>query len=317
MQPIYTTDAAWRTTFPHLVAPFQDEWLAGLLLRCDEVNRWDSGTTLRYLLRVTKHPGFGPGSSLVVVPSSILERLAQLLWLPLEDILAATYSTELARLYPPDEPQPRRLIGSQTETRVYPFFSTEREGAERRVTGRGVTGRGMPGRGGILGINTFDFHVCPACIAQNRLLQRSLMLPYMKYCPLHHIAFCFACECSQPLVPFLADERPFTCYVCGLDWAHLPQDKIPFEQMTLENNLYALYQFFLLEGTYERKIRALQLVRPAMKRQDLVDLRLIYRKSKYNKSFNMDSISLAYVVDLLVSIEISPDDIRNDEILHP
>lgn len=54
-----------------------------------------------------------------------------------------------------------------------------------------------------------------------------------------------------------------------------------------------------------------------MKRQDLVDLRLIYRKSKYNKSFNIDSISLAYVVDLLVSIEISPDDIRNDEICHP
>ena len=46
MQPVSITDPAWRTTFPLVVAPLAEEWLAGLLLRCDEVNRWDSGTTL-------------------------------------------------------------------------------------------------------------------------------------------------------------------------------------------------------------------------------------------------------------------------------
>jgi hypothetical protein len=45
MQPVYITDPAWRTTFQHLVAPLPNEWLLGLLLRCDEVNDWNSGTT--------------------------------------------------------------------------------------------------------------------------------------------------------------------------------------------------------------------------------------------------------------------------------
>jgi len=53
MEPIYISDPAWQTTFPHLVAPLDDEWLAGLLLRCDEVNGWDSGETVSSLLRAT------------------------------------------------------------------------------------------------------------------------------------------------------------------------------------------------------------------------------------------------------------------------
>jgi TniQ protein len=301
MQRVSIDDPAWRTSFPHLVAPLPDEWIAGLLLRCDEVNRWDSGTTLRYLLRSTEDPGIGFRSSLIVFPPSILERLAQLLSVPFEYLLATTYHTELARLYLYD-PHPRLLIGNQVGTRVLPLLVTE---------------RGVILGESKYGINTFAFHVCPACIAQARLLQRSLMLPYMKYCPLHHIAFCFECVCSWPLIPSFAEVRPFTCFACGLDWAHLPQDKTPLELMTLENRLYALYQFFLLEGTYERKIRALQLVRPTVRKQNLVDLRLIYRKSKYNQGFNMDAISLAYVVDLLLSVGISPDDIRADEILNP
>ena len=38
MQPIFLDDPAWQTTFPHLVTPLYEEWLAGRvsLSSCDE-----------------------------------------------------------------------------------------------------------------------------------------------------------------------------------------------------------------------------------------------------------------------------------------
>jgi hypothetical protein len=38
MPPLHISDPAWQTAFPFLVAPYEDEWLTGLLLRCDEAN---------------------------------------------------------------------------------------------------------------------------------------------------------------------------------------------------------------------------------------------------------------------------------------
>jgi hypothetical protein len=49
MQSIGLDHPAWLTTFPHRVTPLYEEWLAGLLLRCDEVNHWASGTTFTLL----------------------------------------------------------------------------------------------------------------------------------------------------------------------------------------------------------------------------------------------------------------------------
>ena len=50
MPHIHISDPAWQTTFPFLVAPMQDEWLTGLLLRCDEAKHWGRGTTLAHLV---------------------------------------------------------------------------------------------------------------------------------------------------------------------------------------------------------------------------------------------------------------------------
>ena len=36
MTRIPFSDPAWKTTFPFLVEPMTDEWLVGLLLRCDK-----------------------------------------------------------------------------------------------------------------------------------------------------------------------------------------------------------------------------------------------------------------------------------------
>lgn len=52
MQSIGFDNLAWFTTFPHRVVPFPDEWLPIMMLRCDEVNYWESRTTLTQFLYV-------------------------------------------------------------------------------------------------------------------------------------------------------------------------------------------------------------------------------------------------------------------------
>lgn len=99
MQRIHISNPAWRTTFPRLIAPLPNEWMAGLLLRCDETNFWGSGTTLGHVLRPeSKRSAMNDLSS--IVPTVIdLEALAQALAVPLSSIVATTYLAELARLY--------------------------------------------------------------------------------------------------------------------------------------------------------------------------------------------------------------------------
>ncbi len=48
-QALHLCDPAWLSTFPHRVAPSPHEWFPGLLLRCDEINHWESETTLSHL----------------------------------------------------------------------------------------------------------------------------------------------------------------------------------------------------------------------------------------------------------------------------
>src|SRR5712692_3858742 len=104
MPQVTRAEPGWLSTFPHVGAPHPDEWIAGLLLRCDEMNHRESGTTWRYLLRSTTHPGFGPGSALIVIPEAMLASLAQRLSVSRECLLSTTYACELARLYSPARP---------------------------------------------------------------------------------------------------------------------------------------------------------------------------------------------------------------------
>src|SRR6266852_197737 len=96
-------------TFPHRVAPMNDEWFPGVLLRCDEANGWSSGTTFRYLRQHAKLERFGPKPRLMIVPAAILEALAQFLLIPEERLFATTYHAELARLYGTHHPHGRLL----------------------------------------------------------------------------------------------------------------------------------------------------------------------------------------------------------------
>jgi len=231
MEGLLLNELAWDATFPHRVAPLSDEWLAGLLLRCDEVNHWGSRTTLTHVL----HPGpekFHRGwrtttSNLVVLqPSSFnLEYLAQHLGVSPDVLLATTYHLELARLHPK-------------------FLS-----------------------------ETSPFRLCPQCIAEARLLRRTLALPQITSCLQHAILLQKQCQCRTPLQLFHRKTRPFTCHICGRDWAELPRIEALPPKRAWEQSLLTWYEFFFSRGTPLLLQAALRLMTGSMrKRLSLSDL---------------------------------------------
>jgi len=123
------SDPAWQTTFPFLVAPMQDEWLTGLLLRCDEANHWGSGMTLAHLFRMDEKPT-QQHLSLIVAAGVKLDYLAAALAVPLRSIRATTYQAELARLYAVADPQVALLSPTSFSFRLCPTCVAE----ERRLS---------------------------------------------------------------------------------------------------------------------------------------------------------------------------------------
>jgi len=214
MQSISLDDPAWLTTFPHPVTPLLDEWLPGLLLRCDEVNHWGSRTTLAHLLAPgpekfhrcwrTETPNL-----IVIQPSSLnLNSLAQFLALPVSTLLATTYHTELARLYGESKLHPKLLNSS------------------------------------------YSLRLCPQCLAEERILRRTLTLPHITHCPVHLLTLRTQCQCGAPFCLFHRQAHPFTCYACGLDWAALPRIEAVPEVLVWEQNWLVWYEFFFLQGTF-------------------------------------------------------------------
>jgi TniQ len=279
----------WLSSFPHVAEPYPDEWFAGLLLRCDEMNHRESGTTFRYLLRSTTHPGFGPGSSFIVIPESMLEYLAPRLLVSKERLLATTYAGALARLYTPAHPHAGHLLGPRRGVTIPPLL-------ERSIGNRASA-------------TVVGFHICPICITQARLLRRTAILPHLKYCPTHHVAFQTHCTCGCSLILFSRRQQPFVCFTCGLDWARLPLIQPNPQEAMLERDLWTLYEFFLLKGTKELKTSALSLVRKSVKTHQSLPLKLVSGRMLFVLTGNLEHFSLGYVVDLLVSLGISPHDI--------
>ena len=183
-----------------------DEWFAGLLLRCDEVNHWASGTTFTLLKQVSspKRPILLPHLS---VPSDHqVEFLAERLALPVQKICKTTYLPDLARCYGIPQPLPGDLMPSLT------------------------------------------FRICPACLAENRLLKRTLALLYVLYCPWHEVLLLSTCQCGTPLHLFDPEALPFTCRACGRDWADLPTVSPTPERIAVTRQLLSCYERFLSWG---------------------------------------------------------------------
>ena len=269
MHHIPIADPAWRTTFPHLVAPLPNEWIAGLLLRCDEANFWGSGTTLGHILRPeSKRTAMNELSS--IVPTVIdLEALAQALAVPLPALAATTYLAELARLYDVAHLHARLLSSS------------------------------------------FVFHVCPACVAEERRLSRLLTLPHITHCPQHRLSLVKLCQCGVPLRLFHRQARAFTCHKCGLDWKNLPQPKMDPERMEVEQHLLSYYDFFFTKGTPALLASTLRLIYDSVVEKGEIrvplpdeDVQALPGGRSYQRA-----TSLGYLVHALWQLDLSPRDV--------
>lgn len=215
MTHISFDDPAWGTTFPRIIAPLEDEWIVGLLLRCDKVNLWGSGLTLAYLINSTSKARLR--RSAYDLTELHLQKLARALALPLAGVVATTYYANLTRLY-----------------------------EKREVTT-------------CLAELPEPFRLCPACVAEHRLLRRILMLPGITHCPQHRTILVSYCQCGELLQPFVPSALPFTCHLCGLDWKELSQLPAEPEQIKREPLFLAFYDAFL-KGSPEDLARALHIL---------------------------------------------------------
>ena len=246
----------------HRVTPLPDEWLPGLLLRCDEAKHWGSATTFSQLLHPqheSSHHKLLTEMSQLVVPSMLrLDRLAELLAVSLRAIVATTYQSELVRI-----------------------FSSSQSPSQH------------------LGLS-HSFRLCPECIAQHRMLSRTLVLLNITCCLEHQVMLQDRCTCGAALQVFHRRAQPFTCYKCGLHWeklAHRPADP---SRMELEQKYLSLYEFFFTRGTPALLASARQLL-------------LDDAKEKQEKVMTHDFIekgsSLSMLIYLLVNGNYSPRDV--------
>ncbi len=268
MTRIHLSEPAWKTTFPFLVEPRENEWLTGLLLHCDEVNHWGSGTTLTHICHMNEKTA--KSTSMLIVPSGLsLDALANALAVPHESIIATTYQAELTRMYGGVAPHALLLSTS------------------------------------------FSFRLCPACVAQDRLLTRTLVLPHITICPQHQIMLVNRCLCGTVLRPFHWRALPFRCFKCGLDWAELPQNKADVVRSKIEEQLLSYYQFFWTYGTPEMLASTQRLVYDSVVEKGEIRAPLsdnISPSDALGRPYRRTS-SLGYLVHLLWQLDLTPGDI--------
>jgi hypothetical protein len=156
---------------------------------------------------------------------------------------------------------------------------------------------------------SFPLRLCPVCIAEGRLLKRPLILPHITCCPSHQVALVGTCLCGTLLQLFALQSLPFTCQKCCLDWAQLPRTTSKPERVALERNFMSYYEFFFTTGTPQILAKALQLVRDNMKRRRTPWVKCPDGGTKYVECYYGKRVSLGFLVELLVSLELSPQEI--------
>lgn len=260
------------------------------MLRCDEVNGWDSGTTMSTFVRALHLDKTARSMSLILPPASMdLRPLAGWLAVSEQSLLATTYSAEVSRLYETPHPHPQ-------------LFSA---------------GMGNP--------------FCPICLAEERMLRRSFLLPHVGCCPRHHVYLQSVCSCSKTLSPpktgfpvldtlakvsyesgvyqrlFAPGKKPFTCHACGLDWACFPCVEAKPETLLREQAILAWYDFFFSKGTLQVIRQAVQVINRTLERKQTKNIKRL-NGTMSRVTFSMaEKTSLSRLVEVLVSLELSPD----------
>ena len=156
---------------------------------------------------------------------------------------------------------------------------------------------------------SFPFHLCPECIAEGRLLRRTLILPHITFCPSHRVALVGICQCGTPLQLFARQTLPFTCQMCYLDWAKLPRFMANQERLALERKLLSYYAFFFDHARPTIIAKAQQVVRDSMKRAKIDRVEFLDRRMKYVELYDAKRMSLGHLVEALISLDLSLNDI--------
>jgi hypothetical protein len=192
--------------FPHVVAPLPGEWLPGLLLRCDLVNEWASGTTARLIADGATATRFSHVSQFILPTVLRLDQLATSLGVWVVRVYQTTYRKEL-----------RQFAGTQ-QPQINQF------------------GQPVP------------FGICPACIAEQSILLRTLALPYLTTCLVHGLQIQRTCTCGAALAPF-HEATPFCCDGCGMSWSELPHLPGTTEEVRRDHFLGELYDLIWRKGS--------------------------------------------------------------------
>jgi hypothetical protein len=157
---------------------------------------------------------------------------------------------------------------------------------------------------------SFPFRLCPDCIAERRLIRRALILPHITSCPYHHVVLVGVCRCGSPLQLFQRQSLPFTCLKCHLDWGELPRLTSKPERIALEQKLMSYYTFFFENARQIVIAKAQQLVRDGMKKGKIDHARCFDGNYRYVECYDAKRISLSFLVELLVSLDLSTHDIE-------
>jgi hypothetical protein len=150
----------------------------------------------------------------------------------------------------------------------------------------------------------FSFRICPCCIAEARLIRRSVVLPHILFCPFHHVALLTRCQCGTILEAFKQQTHPFVCSACGLDWASLPLIPPPQERIELEQKLLSYYDFYFTKGTPELLMQALICIRKKLKKGKVSHVKLLDGRMKSLEHYELNRVSLGTLVELLICLDI-------------
>ena len=150
------------------------------------------------------------------------------------------------------------------------------------------------------------FRLCPQCIGEDQLLRRRAILPHIRCCPVHRLTLIERCQCNVALQPFASHTQPFTCAGCGLHWACFPRLPASSERVILEQKVFAWFEWFFTQGTPHLLACALRLIREKLKKEKAVHVRLLDGMIKRVEHYELTKASLCLLVDLLVSLDLSP-----------
>lgn len=134
MSDFTINDSTWQGTFPHLVSPLADEWLPGLLLRCDQANGWNSGIAQSFIRLSDKYLYQQP-ETYVFAEDLDLEVLAHYLAIPSPStLLETTFRSALWGLYGTDRThEMRNELSSSKEEHAQPLIDPATEQQSRSV----------------------------------------------------------------------------------------------------------------------------------------------------------------------------------------